>query len=146
MTHWPMALLFCSIDGGLVIWVRVIRERLKRSHLWPSVRGSVTKSQVRSRNSGNQSGYVPELEYSYRVGREYLGRTINLGFEPHRRLAAAEEYCASHPVGSELEAFYDPSNPSNSCLDRRDSLLWIFELVGLSFVLVVPLMCLGHCH
>ena len=139
----PIALLFGAIGAGVAIWARVAKQRLKRSQLWPSVRGSVTKSQVRSSRSSGQSGYAPELEYTYWVGHQYVGRTINLVFEPHQSHADTEEYCASHPVGSELEVFYDPSDPSDACLERQGSMLWMFELVGLIFVGTGVLMWLG---
>ena len=139
----PIALLFGAIGAGVAISARVATVRLKSSQRWPSVRGSVTKSYVRSSRSSCQSGYAPELEYTYWVDRQYVGRTINLGFEPHQSQADAEEYCASHPVGSELEVFYNPSDPSDACLERRGSMLWMFELVGLIFVGMGVLMWLG---
>ncbi len=139
---WP-ALLFGAIGAGVAISARVAKQRLKRSQLWPSVRGSVTKSYVRSSQSNRQSGYAPELEYTYWVDRQYVGRTINLVFERHQSRAEAEEYCAGHPVGSELQVFYNPSDPSDACLERGDSMLWMFELVGLIFVGAGALMWLG---
>ncbi len=72
-----------------------------------------------------------------------MGRTINLVFERHQSRAEAEEYCASHPVGSELQVFYNPSDPSDACLERGDSMLWMVELVGLIFVGAGALMWLG---
>ncbi len=139
---WP-ALLFGAIGAGVAIAARVTKERVKRSQLWPSVSGSVTKSYLRSSQSSCQSGYAPELEYTYWVDRQYVGRRIDLWLERHQSHAEAEEYCASHPVGSEVEVFYNPTDPSDSCLERRDSMLWMIELIGLVFVGGGVLMWLG---
>jgi hypothetical protein len=67
--------------------------------------------------------YVPHVEYTFRVrGREYRGDEVAFG---HERLYTsspdrARRKCAEYPVGAGVAVYFDPSDPSVSCLERGE--------------------------
>mgnify|MGYP000023547280 CR=1 FL=1 len=97
----------------------VSRESLE----WPSVAGLVTHSnlEVHRSNVGAQSNKLRhrvDVEYEYVVdGRRYENDVVrfnqnNLSRKDKERLVSA------HPVGRQVEVFYNPSDPAESVLVR----------------------------
>jgi len=58
------------------------------------------------------------IEFAYRVdGQEYHNTVSEAGTGKESATAEAARY----PVGTELEVYYDPANPTNSTLTGRPS-------------------------
>lgn len=104
-----------GLIGVLVVaFVRDLRE-FPRSATWPSTRGQVTASTIEIDDS-----FSVDFQYRYRVdGTDYEGDRIT--FFEYAVFASQQQnqaFINAHPVGSQVEVFYDPSDPTRSVIMR----------------------------
>lgn len=126
MLQWLFLTWATFVLGGLaVLFMR--KARMKRAVLsWPETVGEILSAEVRKgRNiysslSGPIWG-IPHFTYRYVVnGRTYVGDRVYVfrdtnAYRPH----VAREIVDSKPVGSRVPVYYDPTDPSKSCLERK---------------------------
>src|SRR5262249_6135236 len=81
---------------------------------WPSVMGTITKSQVGETGFGR---YFADVAYRYRVGdRDYEGSRIAASDGEHKYRDGAVQDIGKDTVGKELPVYYDQADPSRACL------------------------------
>lgn len=93
------------------------------SYAWPDVKGSIVKSRIDVRNNHtlNKSHinvYYPEIEYIYSVvDKNYIGSTIGVSDYGSSERNHAEVLVSRYEIGSTVDIYYDPENPSQSLLE-----------------------------
>jgi hypothetical protein len=110
---WLIALVFA------VSWY----TDAKSPENWPSTVGVITETDVRfefSHGKGPHNNYHPEVNYTYSVdGRTYHGDQISKSSKSFRTNADAQLFIENYTVGSHVEVFYDPDNPSDAVLESQ---------------------------
>lgn len=98
----------------IVAFVRDLQE-FPRSATWPSTRGEVTVSGIEIDDS-----FDADFQYRYRVdGTDYEADRITFfQYAVFANLQQNKAFIEEHPVGTEVEVFYDPSDPSRSVIMR----------------------------
>ena len=119
-----LALLAVGILGytGTVVGSKLYFLAVERT--WAQTRATITSIDTISRplKYGNRL-WAPSWTYTYIVdGKSYSAQSTHIahGFDVnwYRYEPVAARDGLSRPVGSAVHAFYDPSNPSRSVLDR----------------------------
>jgi len=78
--------------------------------------GSVTHSEVETVDGDDGPTYRPNIKYKYSVvGKEHLGDRYRYG-QWSSGGRSAHRIVASHPVGSHVEVYYAPADPSDAVL------------------------------
>jgi hypothetical protein len=112
--------IFFGVGIVFVAGALLAAARARRSESWPVTTGTVTGSEIRvSRAHKGARIFESQIEYSYAVhGREYRSDVLCSGGMLHTSSRRrAEERCAKYPVGVPVRVFYQPSDPSRSCLE-----------------------------
>lgn len=140
-----VALTFIVITIFLGWWLMVdfnlykkIRKELEASQSWPKAFDRITASNLvreveystnhdpvfRKRTMGITASYYDKIEYSFLVGdRTYENTRVTFGAEwvdigiPSP--SSFEDLAKTYSVDSLIDVYYDPSDPSNSVLERR---------------------------
>lgn len=127
----PAAAILVAVLG-IMSFVRA--QRLAgASTRWPSIIGTVTKSdvveeQIDDDSSDNDSirrkirRYQIDLRYAYRVGqRDYVGTSDVWGWTPIYGLREQAETTASrYKPGEQVTVYYDPEQPGNAVLEPNN--------------------------
>jgi len=122
----------CAVVYGLV----VPRWQVARTSSWPSVTGVITKSIVGKSAGGSNAAfgsantyYSATVKYKYQVGkRNYHNGRIHAGGSYASSIPSkADELAARYYEGAEVDVYFNPDNPSDSCLEKIEetSLLYI---------------------
>lgn len=95
----------------------------KASLEWPSVTGLVTHSNLEARRikvgaQRNQMRYHIEVDYEYIVDDERYENDIVRFNQDKLSRSEKELLVSAHPVGHQVEVFYNPSDPKESVLVR----------------------------
>ena len=88
---------------------------------WPHTSGTVVRSRVETRRSGNSTSHYPVVVYQYEVGGEtYQSKTIKAGdqFMSVRIMGQADETVDRYPAGKRVTVYYNPANPKEAALER----------------------------
>ena len=110
---------------GIFIMIAGIRNRKKaeESTSWPSVQGTITNTWVETQEHEDDDGsktitHFPRWEYEFAVsGMTYTSQTISFGgTEGSHRESEAREGLKQYPLNSEVQVFYNPSNPEEAAL------------------------------
>ena len=154
--EWFLIGVFCvaglvgALIGGTSVW------RGWQSRGWPTVEGTITKSEVEVVASGvGGSGathtpyHRPDVEYSYWVDdKEYTGTRIFFGSPEKFSQAHAGRIAKAYPVGREVMVACDPAQPGNAVLEP--GLVWegttftIAIAMGGALVLIVGLLAVAN--
>lgn len=104
---------------GLIVVPLVLRYalrlkgRIEAAKSWPSARATIIRSEISSAGKGS---FRPGIVYSYTVGgHAYDSHKLHFGDKTGNR-AFAKEIVEAHPVGMEVQAFYDPDKPGFAVL------------------------------
>lgn len=90
---------------------------------WPSVEGLVTRSKLETYRKKvgaerNQVRYRVDVAYEYIVGDERYENDVVRFDQDNLSQTDKERLVSAHPVGRQVEVFYNPSNPGQSVLVR----------------------------
>ncbi|MBI3151553.1 MAG: DUF3592 domain-containing protein [Chloroflexi bacterium] len=88
---------------------------------WLSTTGTVLMSTVQSKRTGRSRSIYPVVVYTYVVnGQSYQSQRIKAGeqFLSVRVAGQAQETVNRYPIGATVTVYYNPSNPSESALER----------------------------
>ncbi len=144
MMGWIM--LFAA--AGAIVKKILLGREVQRAMSWPRADGEITKSKIVMKdsqagmNSPNKT-FKAEVTYKYTAGkRSYRNSRICVGGQLQLSLRGkAEDYCERYPVGQTVSVYYDPDNPSDSCLERTEetSIMYlaiavVFAIVGFVFI------------
>ena len=90
------------------------------SRKWPTTIGTVADSNVGFEFGWGRSSlshYVPHVKYQYSVnGKTYTGDQISFPNPKYLNNVDADRVRDQYQKSSEVEVFYDPKDPSKSCL------------------------------
>ena len=108
---------------AIAIALRVMRGSSRR-HVaagWASTHGTILMTTIQVQRTGTARREVPVVMYAYRVGQEaFQGSRIRVGDELGSITVAghARNVLARYPVGANVLVYYDPTNPTQSALER----------------------------
>jgi len=137
-----LGLLF-MIFGGIVffVWGVPPLQYSKQSAGWPSVQGTITKSEIETWRRDGKTYYQPNIVYAYEVnGKKLTSSKVTVGDPPSQtNMSPAKRIQNEYPVGSAVHVYYDPEAPASAALkpgiQKNDILLavitGIFPLMGI---------------
>ena len=140
---FPLGFMGIGALVGTIGYVMVSRARRSRS--WPSVEGTVTASDVTwtermEHGDGIRIGRRPRdhhvrIEYAYSVDdNTHRGTKYSFADAMSKSEGMCRKIVERHPVGSKVEVFYDPKDPTKAVLDRSTGCgPWMFFVVGGGF-------------
>ena len=114
---------------------------------WPSVRGTILKSEIvmnerpNSQGNGMTTYYRAKLAYHYVVSGQSLEgepRPYGLGPQESADRKVAQRIVARYPVGRSITEFYSPRDPNTSVLDPGERTI---EGAILAFIGGTLLLC-----
>ena len=137
MIRFPFILtgLFVLVGASIASYGVYTLGRARRTAAWPSVPGTITRSQVAR---GDES-FEPDIAFAYNVdGVAHEGREITSGPSiASSTEVAATRRIARYPVGTAVSVSYDPNRPSAALLEpgltKRSFVPLVFGLMFASF-------------
>lgn len=143
-----------SILGGVLVLVGLVWAaafwmmhnravgKAKAAESWPIAAGRITGSEVVTEESEDSEGgtttwHRPHISYSYSVGgAELIGTRLRFGNVRTRTREKAEAVLGPYPPGAEIQARYNPKDPSDCVLEatKPGPLYLVMSLFGLLFV------------
>jgi len=146
-----------SIVGAILIafttfaaYTRVHDYQLaKRSEHWPTTLGTIVSHCIHTSSSRYSTSYSPAIKYSYRVNeKDYTSDTVRYPSVRFNKYSQAAEFVSKYPIYSRVSIYYDPANPSLSCLEMSNlnypdqERTYIISSVALfSFLFILGLAC-----
>ena len=109
-----------------VISIIVTRTRNEGTANWPKVTGSIKHAYVyqhdRSTSAGTTTTYTPVVGYTYTV-EDQLYQAHKRNFLPYNQASLtskeeAEAISARYPPESDVEVYYNPTNPAQAVLEK----------------------------
>jgi hypothetical protein len=139
---------------GIFIMRAAIRNRRKaeESTSWPSVQGTITKAWVETQEHEDDEGSVtithfPKWEYEFNVsGMTYTSQNVSFGGTGgSSRELAAQERLKQYPINSQVQVFFNPSNPEEAVLEPgiQGTMTLIILGGGLAFIMLVIIVGLA---
>lgn len=117
--------------------------RMMQADSWPKTTAVIDKSEIAHHRGDNSVTYTPDIQYHYIVeGQNYEGERFWFRTSNVNDLKTLEVTMKPYTVGTEVDCFYDPENPSSSVLVPRTNLGWSVIFLPLIFVLI-PVFMIG---
>jgi hypothetical protein len=117
-----VGILFLIYGSAFLLYIAVLKHRVRKAMSWPSVSGEVTGTDISEECSapGGRSCFKPVIRYRYTVkGRSYESERYFFGRQASASISArAEKHVSRYPVGSEVTVYYNPRDPASACLER----------------------------
>ena len=133
------------IVGLILFWFFLVRPVWLSSSAksWPSTTGKITSAKLDVDTSGEGTSYSAKFTYEYRVGGVlYENDQYNfLNVSGGRK--SAKNRLAEHPIHSETEIFYNPSDPQQSVMNRDLGWGIAFGFIPLIFVGIGSVVLFG---
>jgi hypothetical protein len=115
-------------------------KKSRASGSWPSTVGTVQKAEIYSDWDGDPestSALAIRVEYQFQAsGREWTGTRIRFDQIRYASTRQAQKALGNYPVGGPVQVYFDPQNPSECVLEKKNSAGWVFLIVGAIFVVV----------
>jgi hypothetical protein len=105
--------LFGGIGGSIIIQSWPDIHLGMDSNSWPHVRGTVKKIIYQGGHGGIRPVARPAIVCAYTVNRRQLEETCRISIISDD---SNNEFVAKHPVGTELDVYYDPNDPKRTIL------------------------------
>ena len=110
--------------GMILQWSTRTATTITESKNWPTAQGTVISSRAprdssRVRGGGYNHYYTVDVTYRYLVnGASYQSNVFVFGVPKSLPDSVeAQRVVAAHPVNGSVTVYYDPSDPSRSCLE-----------------------------
>jgi hypothetical protein len=135
MVWWMLGLIFLLLGGVFLVVGLVATKRAKAAQSWPSMPGTVVRSEVVRHESTDEDGsssvsYEPVVHYEYAVmGQPFTGKRIAFGANNFDHKKAAE-IVARYPVGARANVFYNPDKPQDAVLETVAAGGKLFVILG----------------
>ncbi|MEQ1838861.1 MAG: DUF3592 domain-containing protein, partial [Verrucomicrobiales bacterium] len=149
-------LIFCLLIGAALAieGVRQMQDS-RRSSGWPSVKGTIIKSNLSSslqpdanQNQPLKKRYKAEIEYLYDVGETtYRAQMVAYGMGASFNQSAAAAVTAKYPTGRLVTVYYKPGDPATAVLEpglNRKAILLPIGGVLLFFAGLFGLIAAAH--
>ncbi|MFY2559783.1 DUF3592 domain-containing protein [Corallococcus terminator] len=99
---------------------------------WPSVQGTITRSEVESVRSNKSTTYGLKVAYDYSVdGQRHEGTRHRYASGRSGVRAYSEELVARYPLGASVPVYYRPGQPSEAVLQVGLDSTELFVLMGM---------------
>ena len=138
MVWWMFGLVFLVLGVIFLIVGLVATKRAKAAQSWPSMPGTVVRSEVVRHEDTDSEGststsYEPVVEYNYSVmGQPFTGKRIAFGANQFNYKKSVE-IAARYPVGARPNVYYNPDKPKDSVLETTASGGKLFIILGAVF-------------
>ena len=135
MVWWMFGLVFLVLGVIFLIVGLVATKRAKAAQFWPSMPGTVVRSEIVRHDDTDSDGsssvsYEPVVEYDYAVmGQPFTGKRIGYGANKFNYKKAAE-IAARYPVGAQPAVYYNPDKPKDSVLETSGAGGKLFVILG----------------
>ena len=122
--------------------------RAKESSTWPSVKGKVITSSVKSHHSSGKNGssttYNANIVYKFTVdGETFNGDRVAYGDYGSSDSSHAHEIVNRYPARKKVTVHYMPDNPAECLLEAGlQTQAWFPPILGLIFFTIGTLMAL----
>lgn len=130
-----LGLVFLLLGGIFLAIGLVATKRAKSAQSWPSMPGTVNRSEVVEHEDTDSDGgstvtYEPVVEYQYSVmGQPFTGKRIAFGANRFN-FKKAVEIAARYPLGARVNVYYNPEKPKDSTLETSASGGKLFVIFG----------------
>jgi hypothetical protein len=115
-------------------------RKLRASGSWLMASGIVREVLVEfqaATDSDDSDSYTPVVKYGFGVaGKPYLGTRIRFDAKAFQSDATARKSVAGFRPGLPVTVFYNPANPADCVLERKNSSGWVFLILGAFIVLL----------
>ena len=99
----------------------------------------IARSQVEVQNTSDGTNYIADIAYAYSVqGQQYTSDRHSFFEVSSSSRDFAEQIVQKYPVGAQVQAFYNPSDPSRAVIELNDS---SFPYATVLFL--TPFHCIG---
>lgn len=132
-------LILGAVAAGIVLIAGFYRDQARRSRRWPSTLGTITASAPPLA----PDAVYPEVTYSYEVaGHTYTSGRIAFGSPSPNPAGTGDPATSRYGPGRAVTVYYDPANPADAVLERRDAspLLWIIAAIVFVLAAVFPIL------
>ena len=109
------AIGFCMFH----FWAKPVLTNARNSSNWPTVLGSITKSELDADTDSDGTTYSADIEYEYAVnGDAYLGEIVWFGdgYSSSAR-HSHQDIVDRYPVGAQVNVYYKPDDPFIAVLE-----------------------------
>jgi len=135
------AILVAAIVGlGLFVLGLFQVRKLRASQNWLRASGMVQEVLVehqRATGEDDSDSYEPVVKYGFGIGgRPYIGQRIRFDSKTYPSPAAARASVAGFQPGLPVTVYYNPANPSDCVLERKNSSGYVFLVLGALMVLL----------
>jgi hypothetical protein len=130
--------LFIFISATAWAHIGYLKIKVKKSMSWPSTQGEVIQSEVVLTGGGgvninSSPGHSAIIQYQYHVrDRRYQSDNFLIGGNVSSGNKEKEENkVRQYPVGTKVEVFYNPENPEDVCLERKQKMAIVAWLLSM---------------
>jgi hypothetical protein len=101
---------------GMFTWNLLHVAEDAEAKKWPHQPGTIVSTELRSDPISKRPRYFVVPHYKFNVdGREFEGETLSFTADSESKDLAEEER-AKYPDGTKVEVYFDPKEPTKSCL------------------------------
>ena len=134
-----LGILFAVVGGiTFFVWGLPPLKYSNTSKSWPSVPGTITKSEIDIWRTDGKTHYQPKIVYAYTVdGKKYSSSKITVGDPPlDNNITPAKRLQQEYPVDKTVDVWYDPEVPASSALKTgiKTNDLVLAAITGLFFI------------
>lgn len=122
------------------VYCMYLSNLARKSSHWPKTEGRVVISHVEVSNDSDGRSESPVFAYEFRVaGKTYVSTDVYAGWTGSWStnlpgVSSARRFVSMHPLGSTVDVYYCPEDPSSSCIhpgrDAGPRLGMVLSLVG----------------
>lgn len=130
-----------GISAVILIYIGSDILKAQKSRSWPTASGTVQDSGMESHQSRDDDGdikttYGATIQYKYTVdGQEFVGDRRTFSNVRTSSVRNTEKILERYPLGSSVDVFYDPDDPSSSVLESGvGAATYILLLVPIGFL------------
>ena len=132
-----------GISAVILIYIGSDILKAQKSRSWPTASGTVQDSGMESHQSRDEDGdikttYGATIQYKYTVdGQEFVGDRRTFSNVRTSSVRNTEKILERYPLGSSVDVFYDPDDPSSSVLETGvGAATYILLLVPIGFLVL----------
>lgn len=104
------------MGGGMFVWNLFHMFEDVEAKKWPHRPGTIISTELRSDLISKRPRFFVVPHYKFKVdGRDFEGETLSFTADSESKDLAEEER-AKYPDGAKVEVYFDPKEPTKSCL------------------------------
>lgn len=135
---------FIVLAGSFAVYLGLTTVlKAQESTDWPSVKGKIVKSGIRTERgtsssaTSSRNSYHADIVYEYLTGEgAYTGRRVSFGEYGREDEIHATQVSEKYPEGETVDVYYDPDQPTESVLEPgSQGVPWFFLALGFPILL-----------